>query len=191
MDWSSIFEKGASALGPIAASVVSYKLALGKKSKRIEFLDRMTKEVGLRDALLKLDVAATEDGSENWRRAEQRAYDDAQQLANQVSLERRIKDPVVELFAQESTRNRMIPAKYEGLTVRRATRARWWRYMALYSIFLVLYGTASARFAWFALHTELSGTNAPRALFFVVALLVISLIAGKFRRRAFKIAIED
>lgn len=109
MDWPSFFEKGVAPLLTVAASVVGYKFTFGKKSKRIEFLDRMTKEVALRDALLKLELAATEVGSEEQQFAKQGAYKEAQEISQQLSverklLERRKKDPIVELFAEESTR---------------------------------------------------------------------------------------
>ncbi len=145
MDWADILIKVVpGALSTAATFVVFSKLAVGKKAKEMELLDRISKEVAVYDAILKLKIATCDSGTLQDAAAKENAYNAAERLETALRRELALLNPKpkpdVEWLQTSSARQKFWPQKYDGsrrLTMHR--KLSWWGYVALFWAVLLLY----------------------------------------------------
>ena len=158
MDWVDILKTflptGALVATGALVSVNGYKLHIGRAAKQADLFDRLTKEIAVRDSLLKLKLSASKRDSPQEISAMELTYKHAEELEEKLNTELTeltARTPPEQLWWQQaSMREKLLPKQYEGkgLLLSGPAKRKWWRRIVGFYTLLVIYVAFMWVFIW-------------------------------------------
>jgi hypothetical protein len=147
VDWGDILKTlltgGALLATGTLISINGYKLHIGRAAKQADLFDRLTKEIAVRDSLLKLKLSASKRDSPQEISAMELTYKRAEELEEKLNKElteiTARTPPEQSWWRQSSYREKLLPKRYEGKVLSEAAKWKWWRRIVSFYILLAIY----------------------------------------------------